>query len=207
MKTASPYDRSALVTHDNIFHSADTKKLIEATGVKLEIIKGMGALWDDLSKHIIPKLIAAFRHEMGQIQEDLNNDKEELTKQIAGFINASDLRTTHWQRAKELNAFSVTDFSMIKIDLPENRPPYSEYHRVEGERVRISAVAKTQVDAIVEKFNWLTSLYGGQAPDPDAQPTLEEQTLVELFNVSLLGTVKNGKVGDFEVTAVEAYKT
>jgi hypothetical protein len=146
---------------------------------------------------------------MDQIEIDLNAAKTDLTKQILGFLNTSELGENLNKRAKEIRSFQVTEFSMVKTDLPDInlRPPsVAAYTREDGSSLKISAQARTEMDAIVERMNWW-SLIGSPPPDPGAVPVLEETTLKESFNVSILGKVRNGAIGEFEVTAVEPWKS
>jgi hypothetical protein len=101
----------------------------------------------------------------------------------------------------------ITEFRFIKTDLPDSDhlPPRRTYGRPEGSKVPISALATAEMSAYVERseFNFLAApviersgLFAG----------LENATLTESLNVSLEGTVKDGKITDFTVTAVEPSK-
>jgi hypothetical protein len=62
------------------------------------------------------------------------------------------------------------------------------------------------MEALVERFVW-GSLFGvlGDAPAlPNSPPVLEEATLTESLNVSLVGRVRDGRITDFKVTAAES---
>jgi hypothetical protein len=52
MKTADDGDRCALISNDKIFHAAETRKLVQLTGNRLETFKKVSALFDDLYNHV-----------------------------------------------------------------------------------------------------------------------------------------------------------
>lgn len=208
MKDAKDH-RCAIISNDAIFYHKDARSLMEKVGVKLEGFRSLGALWDEMFDHILPFVRDPWLAEMKQIEHDLNADKTELTKQVVGFLNATEFSLNLWRRAKELKGFSIEDFAFVKTDLPDVkfRPPnVAVYTREESSSLKISALAHTEMQAIVERANW-SSLFGDPVPGPEVTPILEDATLSETLNVSLIGTVHNGVIGSFEVTAVEPYKT
>ena len=97
---------------------------------------------------------------------------------------------------------------MVSIELPDSgqRPPHAPYHRRDGEKVKISARATVDVEAVVEKVNWLTVFGGSGTERIQEPPQFEEKTLSETLNVSLLGEVFEGVIQKVEVTGVERYR-
>jgi hypothetical protein len=207
MKTADDGDRCALISNDKIFHAAETRKLVQLTGNKLETFKKVSALFDDLYNHVWDATRTAWHAEMSQIEAALNADKDNLSQQIFPLLKASDVGQRIWKRAKEVTGFSVSEFRYVLTELPESehRPPHAEtYSRPEGSEVKISAKAFAQIEAVVETTNWLGLFaFQGMQP-PDATPKIENATFTETLNVSLTGTVRIGVIGDFKVTSVEA---
>jgi hypothetical protein len=207
MKTADDADRCALISNDKIFHAAETRKLVQLTGNKLETFKKVSTLFDDLYNHVWDATRTAWHAEMSQIEASLNAQKDDLSKQIFPFVKASDVGQGIWKRAKEITASSVTEFRYVLTELPESehRPPHAEtYSRPDGSEVKISAKAFTQIEAAVETTNWLGLFaFQGMQP-PDATPKMENATFTETLNLSLTGTVRTGVIGNFKVTSVEA---
>jgi hypothetical protein len=210
MKTAEKGDRCALVSEDGIFHKAGTRQIMENYGVKLQLCKNARAVYDDLFDHVMDVLRAAWQAEMDQVQVSLNEQKDQLGGQIRSLLTASQVGQGIWKRAKEINTLTVTNFQFVRTELPEskNRPPQAAtFTRPDGSAVSISARASTQIEAVVETVDWLSisSLLGQIPPavEPAPPPTTEDARFNEDFNVSLTGTVHNGIIGDFKVTAAE----
>jgi hypothetical protein len=211
MKTAQEGDRCALVSEDGIFHKAETRKLLENAGVKLQLFKNVRTLFNDLWDHVWEAIRTPWRAEIRQVGDSLNEQKDQLAEKIFPLLVASELGRNISKRAKEIKGFRVTEFRSAETELPasEHLPPdAATYARPEGSTVSISARASTQIDAVVETLNWfsLGFLIGQpRAPDePPPAPKIEDAQLSEALNVSLNGTVRNGVIGDFEVTDVEA---
>lgn len=208
MKSTTPEERCAFVTSDGVFNKAEIRELIESQGVKLEILKSVRALWEDSFNHFWPEIREKWREEEKQIETELNQRKEDLAKQIVALLNASDLGEQLWITAKVKKDIIVKEFTMVSIELPDSaqRPPHAPYHRREGEKVKVSARATVEMDAVVEKVNWLTvfgSLGSERIQEP---PQLEQKILSEMLNVSLLGEVVEGTIRKIEVTGVERYR-
>ena len=91
MKTADDGDRCAIVSNDKIFHAAETRKLVQLTGNRLETFKKVSALFDDLYNHVWDATRTAWRAEMSQIEVALNADKDNLLQQIFPLLKASDV--------------------------------------------------------------------------------------------------------------------
>jgi len=207
MKTATDGERCALISNDKIFHAAETHKLVQLTGTKLETFKKVSELFDDLYNHVWDATRTAWHVEMNQVEASLNADKEGLAKQIREILPTSDVGRRIWSRVKEVTGFSVTAFRYVFTELPESehRPPHAEtYNRPDGSEVKISAKAFTQIAAIVETTNWFGAFAIGIQPQPGPTIKTEDATLTETLNVSITGTVNNGVVGEFKVTSVEA---
>ena len=99
-----------------------------------------------------------------------------------------------------------SDFRDVKTELPptDHRPPISAvYQRPEGSKVQISARAGANVVAHTESWNFFAffSGYGKQETEPTK--TVETNEFSESIDVSIDGTVANGVVGDFKVTAAD----
>lgn len=209
MKSAAPGERCAFVTSDSVFSKAETRELIESQGVKLEILKSVRALWEDSFNHFWPEIREKWHEEERQIEAELNQRKDDLAREIVALLNASDLGAQLWITAKVRKGISVREFSMVSIELPDSgqRPPHARYHRRDGEKVKISARATVEMEAVVEQFNWLTA-FGGLGSERIVQepPKFDEKTLSETLNVSLLGEVVDGVIQKIEVTGVERYR-
>jgi hypothetical protein len=97
---------------------------------------------------------------------------------------------------------------MVSIELPDStqRPPHAPYHRRDGEKVKISARATVEMEAVVEKINWLTVFGDLGAERVKELPQFEQKILSETLNVSLLGEVVEGTIKKVEVTGVERYR-
>jgi|SRR5207249_7890860 len=202
--------RCALLSEDGIFHKAATRTMMENSGVKLQLYKNARAVFEDLYNHVWGVIRAAWQAEMDQVEASLNEQKDQLSEQIRSLLPASEVGQSIWKRAKEIKGFTVTKFQFVRTDLPEkeNLPPNATtYTRPDGSTVSISARASTQIDAVVETLNWFSmSFLIGRTPpteEPVPPPTTEDTQLHEDLNVSMAGTVRNGVIGDFQVTAVE----
>lgn len=210
MKTAKDGERCALVSEDGIFHKAETRKIFENSGVKLQLFRSRRAVFDDLYDHVWSVIRTAWQAEMNQVEVSLNEQKDQLTEQIRSLVTASGVGRSIGKQAKEIKGFKVTEFRFVRTELPEmeHRPPSAQtYARPDGSSVSISARASTQIDAVVETLNWfaMSFLIGRTLPpdEPAPPPTLEDAQLHEDLNVSLTGTVHDGVMGDFQVIGVE----
>jgi len=214
MKTAAATDRCAIITADKVFQKAATKKLIQSKGCKLELFKKVGDLFSDLFSHVWDATRTAWYDEMKQIEASLNEQKDDLSQKIFASLQASEVGPAIWKRAKEVTDFTITQFLSILTELPEteHRPPNADtYKRPEGSDVKISAKVFSRTEAIVEAVNWsnlflLSGVQSGIQPVVDTTPKLEDASFHETLNVSLTGTVKNGVIGDFQVTGVELHR-
>jgi hypothetical protein len=208
MKSATPGERCAFVTSDGVFSKTETKELIESQGVKLEILKSVRALWEDSFNHFWPEIREKWHEEEKQIETELNQWKEDLAKQIVALLNTSDLGEQLWITAKVKKELAIKEFTMVSIELPDSaqRPPHAPYHRREGEKVKISARATVEMDAVVERVNWLTVFGNLGSESIQEPPQFEQKTLSETLNVSLLGEVVEGSIRKIEVTGVERYR-
>jgi hypothetical protein len=205
MKSAAPGERCAFVTNDGVFSKTETRDLIESQGVKIEIFKTIRALWEDSFNHFWPEIREKWQEEEKYIESELNQRKDDLAKEIVALLNTSDLGEQLWIAAKVKKGFSVREFNMVSIELPDlaQRPPHAPYHRVDGEKVKISARATVQMEAIVEKVNWLTVFGGFGSERIQEPPQFEQKILSETLNVSLLGEIVEGAIKKIEVTGVE----
>jgi hypothetical protein len=208
IKSAAPEERCAFVTNDGVFSKSETRELIESQGVKLEIFKSVRALWEDSFNHLWPEIRIKWHEEEKQIETELNQRKDDLAKGIVALLNTSDLGEQLWITAKVKKGTSVREFYMVSIELPDSaqRPPHAPYHRRDGEKVKISARAAVEMEAVVEKTNWLTVFGGFGAETIKEPPQFEQKTLSETLNVSLLGEVVEGTISKIEVTGVERYR-
>lgn len=206
MRDAGTDGRCAFITADAVFTKSGTKELLKAAGIELEVIKSLRAFWDDMFDLIIPRFRDPWVAEMKQIQDDLNAQKDAMAQKILDYVTTSEFWKSLWTRARETKTFSILDFGFTKTDLPERQylpPKADEYGRPEGSQVKISVEAKTSMQAVVEKSNFW-ALLGDPPPNPNEPPALEDAVLSETLDVSLIGTVHNGRIVDFEVTGVEA---
>jgi hypothetical protein len=201
--TAPIGERCALVTADKIFHAAETRKLISG---RLEVFKTVKDLFEDLFNHIWAATRSAWDAEMKQVEANLNAERGELAKQIREILPASEVGQRIWKSVMDVTGFSICEFRYVFTQLPESqhRPPnVPEYKRPDGSEVKISARTTAQINAIVETTNWL-GLFVFQGIQPQsAEPKAESAVLTENLNVSITGTVRNGVVGDFNVTGIE----
>jgi hypothetical protein len=208
MKSAAPGERCAFVTNDGVFSKSETKELIESQGVKLDILKNVSALWEDSFNHFWPEIRKKWHEEEKQIETELNQRKDDLAKGIVALLNTSDLGEQLWITAKVKKGISIKEFYMVSIEPPESaqRPPHAPYHRRDGEKVKISARATVEMEAVVEKINWLTVFGDLGAERVKELPQFEQKILSETLNVSLLGEVVEGTIKKVEVTGVERYR-
>lgn len=206
LKTAQKEDRCAFISSDGVFHKAEMRKLLGQHEVPLEVFKTVSDLFDDLYSHIWEATRTAWDAERQQIETSLNEQKDKLALQIFPLLTASEVGRGLSNRTKDITGFAVSGFRFVMTELPEPecRPPHTEaYRRPGGSTVKISARASTQIDAIVETVSWYGMFLPADLPQPDPTPKIEEKTFHEDLNVSLVGTVQNGIIGDFQVTAVE----
>lgn len=210
MKTARGDDRCGLVSTDGVFQKAETRKVMERRGVKLEVFKNARAVFDELWSHVWGATRTAWDAEIQQIETSLNLQKEHLAEKVLSLISKSGLEQRIWKRAREIKRFRLTGFSLVRTELPESehRPPNSaSYARPEGSAVSISARAATEIDAVVEAFDWYSFILLGVKPlgsgEALPEPRIEDAQLSEALNVSLTGTVHNGVIADFEVSGVD----
>lgn len=206
MKTAAEDDRCALISNDDIFHKAETRGVIEKCGAKLQIFKKLSDLFDDLYNHIWEVVRTAWQAEMQQIETSLNAEKDVLAIQIFQLLTASELGQNLSRRAKEIIGFTVGGFRDVLTELPapEYRPPHTAvYTRPEGATVKISARASTEIEAVVETARWYGMFMPPGLPEPDTSPKIEEAVFHEDLNISMIGSVRDGVIGDFQVTSVE----
>lgn len=210
MRTAQEADRCALVSADGVFHKAETRRVLERAGVRLQLFKNVRSLFDDLFSHVWEAVRTAWRAEMQQVETSLNEQKEQLSKQILPLLKPSDVGGGIGGVVKEIVGISIREFSLAQTELPESehRPPNAQaYTRPEGSSVSLSARASMEIDAVVEKFNWFSlGLLVGQRPpleEPPPPPAMEENRLHETVTVSFTGNVQNGVIGNFRVIGVE----
>ena len=71
--------------------------------------------------------------------------------------------------------------------------------------MKISARMGVDVDAVVESYPIVEifAMRSRKSEEPEPTSTVEERVLSETLNVSLIGKVHNGTIGDFQVTAVQ----
>jgi len=208
MQSADKTDRSAFVTNDGIFHKKDSRELLEAAGVTLELFRNVDTLFKDLWEHVWAHTRAGWDAEMAQVEKSLNEQKEEIGKQILSAIDISKLGTSQWRTLVEILKFDVDEFKFVRTEFPPSSctPPYTEtYKRPDGSEIEISAKAYVTVEALAEQWG-LTGLFtsfGSSAPAPEPSKSIDKGTLHESVNVSLTGTVQNGIVGNFKVKSIE----
>lgn len=186
--------RCIFLTNDGIFYHKATQEVLDHSEVTLERIHSADALWHELFDHIWSEVKASWYAETAQVETDLNAEKDLLTAQLEQIIDLSSLTHNLWIRAAIRKAFRIQKFDLVKLDLAplEHRPPRAEYHRTEGSQVKISARATTEMDAMVVPSFWdsvaMTFSSTSQIPG------LEDATLTEDLNVSILGIVHNGTI-------------
>jgi hypothetical protein len=156
--------------------------------------KNARALFNDLYDHVWEAIRASWFAEMKQVESSLNEQKDQLADQIFSLFRSSEVGRKLWRRAKEIKSFRFSDFRFVQTELPEmqDRPPVAAtYARPEGSPVSISARPSTQINAVVETFNWLSLgfLIGQPRPsdEPVATAKTEDAQLHEDLNVSLTG--------------------
>jgi hypothetical protein len=200
-------DRCILATADGIFYHSDVKQLLDQSGIRLERVRSAGAIWKEFFDHMWAAIREPWVQEMETIEADLNAQKEPLGLQVENLINKSGFDKDLWVRAKVRKGLNITAFNFIKTDLPDNDhlPPKSAYHRPEGSMVPISARATAEMQALVERSGW-SSLFGPPGDPPSSSPVLEDAILTEYLNLSLDGTVCEGRITNFSVTSVEPSK-
>lgn len=201
-------ERCILLTADKIFHHHETSSFIDQCGVSLERVRTAAELRDELSEHLYAAIREPWVKEHDAIEEDLNANKDELSRQLEELINTPGFDKDLWTRAKVREELRITEFRFIMTDLPEQRPPIGEYHREEGSKVPISARATAELDALVEPSFWdsVGMAFTGNQQITQTSSSLTDATLTEVLTVSLEGTVRNGRITDFIVTSVEPSK-
>ena len=207
MKTAGAGDRCALISSDKIFQAAATLKLVRSTGTKLETFEKVSALFDDLYNHVWDATRREWQAEMKQVEASLNADKGEIAKQLREILPISEFWHRILSRVNEVTDFSIIEFRYVFTELPDSncRPPRAEtYIRPDRSEVRISAKAFTHIAVTVETTNWLSAFARGIQQPPAPASKIESATIKETLRVSITGTVRNGVIGGFKVTSVDA---
>lgn len=206
-KTKEP-GRCVFVSDDAIFTRNEIKQLLDKSGVQLDRVRKAEALWQELFHHVWPEVQAPWEAEMAQIQADLNANKDELAKQIEQSIDIPNPALHLWTRAQIKKEFRVRGFDLVTVEPTsmQHRPPRAEYHRPEGSEVKISARATAELDALVGPSFWDMVGFNLLSTQQSSSPGLEDATLTEYLNVSLRGTVHNGRIANFTITAIEPYK-
>ncbi len=208
MQTAGKDDRCAFISNDDIFHRPGTKELLEGCGVKLEMFRKVSDLFKDLFDHVMVAIRTEWDAEMSQIEASLNEQKERLAPEILKLVSLSDIGRGIWKRTIEIKNFKVSEFSMVKTELPEaeHRPPHAAvYKRPEGSEVSISVRASAISEVSAESLNFLGLFSGGEWQEDPAK-VVEDLTVNDALAISLKGTVTGGKVGEFKVVGVEAWR-
>jgi len=206
MQTAGEGDRCGFISNDDIFHKEGTKEFLKAAGVRLEMFRKTSDLFSDLFEHVMAAIRTEWDAEMNQIQNSLNEQKEQLTPEVLKLVSLLDIGRGIWKRTVEIRSFKINEFTMVKTELPEAdyRPPHAEqYRRPEGSEISISARASATSDVLAESLNFL-GLFGGGEWQEDPAKVIERLTVKDLLEVSLKGTVSGGKIDDFKVVSVEA---
>jgi len=111
-----------------------------------------------------------------------------------------------WKTTIELKEFEIVEFRDVKTELPptDHCPPNTAvYKRPDGGRVQISARANANVVALCENWNLLGLLSGYGKQELEPTKTIETNAFSESINLSIGGTISNGAVGDFKVTAAD----
>jgi PIN domain len=197
--------RCILLSADKIFSHEDVEYLLDQSNVKLERVKSAGDLWKEFSEHIWEAIRIPWGEERDLLSDDLNAQKEALGRQIEELINAPGFDQKLWARAKVRQELNITEFAFIMTNLPEDLPPRSPYHRKEGSKVLISARATAEMKALVEHSEW-SSIFGPPIEGPSPVPGLNHATLTEYLTISIEGSVREGKITDFKVTAIDTSK-
>ena len=79
----------------------------------------------------------------------------------------------------------------------------------EGSDVKISARAAVDIDATVQSYSGLWGIFLAQQNQPwpeEPEPKFEEMTLREMLNLSITGTFRGGRIGDFRISDVQIDK-
>jgi hypothetical protein len=194
--------RCILMTADKIFGHDEVKYLLNQSGVKLERVKSAGDISKEFSDHMWTAITEPWGKERDAISYDLNAQKDALGRQIENLVNAPGFNQKLWARAKIRKELQITEFAFVMTNLPDDLPPKSEYRRREGSKVLISARATAEMKALVEPSEW-SSIFGPKSDGQSDVPGLDHATLTERLTVSLEGTVHEGKITDFTVSAVE----
>jgi hypothetical protein len=209
MKTADRDERCALISNDGVFQGNGCRDFPKMADVKLEMFRSVDVLFRDLFDHVWAAVRAGWDEEMKQVEVSLNQQKEVLQAQIVPLLNISKMGGSMWKTTIELKEFEIVEFRDVKTELPptDHRPPNTAaYKRPDGSRVQVSARASANVVALTENWNLLGlfSGYGKQGPEPTK--TIETNAFSESINLSIDGTVSNGVVGNFKVTAAEVVR-
>lgn len=183
--------------------------LLKEQGVSLEIFKPGGAIFDELWSYVWEAIREEWSRENAAIERELERNKESLAEQIFPLLPLDGLGRSAWKTVKFVKSLKIDTFRLVKSDLPESqhRPPNAEtYQRPEGSEVKISARAGVDIEATVQNYFGLWSIFLGQQNTSlreEAEPKLEEITLRETLNLSITRTVHGGVIGDFRVSDVQ----
>ena len=179
--------------------------------MNLEIFKPGKPIFYELWEHVWGAVREGWDREMAQVEASLEREKDSFANQILPLVTISDLDRHAWKTVKEIKGLRINKISLLRTELPESeyRPPHTAaYHRPDASSVNISARISMDIDATVEIYRFLSLFLGqqGSAEEVETPPKSEDITLHESFNVSRVGTVHQGTIGDFRVIDVHVDK-
>jgi hypothetical protein len=185
------------VSNDKVFTKSEIKKQFREHGL------GLVANPFALSDEILPFLKAAIRdpwtQEMKEIHANLNAQIQSLSMDVHDCLFTSDVIDTLWPNSAELDNFRLLRFQHAHTDLPASEclpPTVPNYCRPEGSEVNISTRAEISMTGVSVLPNYLSGIFGSET---DSEGRRVFQATID---VSLTGTVANGRIGNFKVKDV-----
>jgi hypothetical protein len=217
MATASKDIRCAFVSDDDIFQKAEVRALIASRNIDLEIMRTPDAAFQDLWDHLWGEAKLALEKESQDILEELNTHKDTFADQVMSIMQPSQVRAGWFQRAVSINRVTILEISSVYPDFPpaDHLPP-RKYSRPDGSEVKITAIFKVDIRALVEtsasSFNIFTPNDDDDEgmlkppPAPEPPPSLSRKKYEQDLSVTLVGTALAGKIDDIHVIEVAPAK-
>jgi hypothetical protein len=212
VRTAKDGERSALVTNDGIFYGGPMQALLKEQHVSLEMFKPGTPIFDELWKYVWEAIREEWNRENAAVERELEGNKESLAKQLLPILTPDGLGRSAWKTVKIIKSLKIDKFQFVKADLPESeyRPPSAPtYQRPEGSDVKISARAAVDIEATIQSYSGLWGIFLAQQNQPwpeEPEPKFEEMTLREMLNLSITGTFRGGRIGNFRISDVQIDK-
>jgi hypothetical protein len=137
--------------------------------------------------------------------------------QMMSILQPSQVRTGWFQRAVSVNRVTILNISSVYPDFPpsDHLPP-QKYSRPEGSEVKITAIFKVDIRALVETSASSFNVFAPNDDDdegvtkppqaPEPAPSLSRKKYEQNLSVTLVGIALAGKIGDIHVIEVAPAK-